>query len=145
MLRSAFPHLQVEEYRSASVTRMAEEDTSIRELLSRMDRLTSELSYLAMPTSFRIARSLDLALSVAAQGILRNFAWRLPGFSRSSLPYLYSNFLNVSGNIEDEPTRRVVRLDRPPLSIVLNITGMASKTYPVSWLDERPFVLFQGE
>jgi hypothetical protein len=145
MLRSVFPHLQVKEYRSASVTRMAKENTSIKELLTRMDRLTSELSYLAMPASFRIARSLDLALSVAAQGILRNFALRLPGFSRSSLPYLYSNFLNVSGNIEDEPTRRVVRLDRPPLSIVLNITGMASKTYHVSWLDERPFVLFQGE
>ncbi len=145
MLRSAFPHLLIEGYRSASAARLVEEDTSIKELLARMDRLTSELSYLSMPTTFRMSRSLDLALSVAAQGILRNFAWSLPGFSRSGLPYLYSNFLDVPGSIEDEPTRRVVRLGRPPLNIVLGMTGMASKTYQVSWLDERPFVLFQEE
>jgi len=144
-LRSAFPSLQVEEYHSASATRMAEEDASLKETLARLDKLTSELSYLSMASVFCLSGSVDLALSVASQGVLRAFAWRLPGFARSSLPYLTGNFLDFPGSIEDEPARHVVRLGRPPLNFILNITGMARSTYRVSWLDERPFALFQEE
>jgi hypothetical protein len=142
-LRSAFPYVKLEERHSLAAVQMVEEDATLKETLTRLDKLPSDLSHLSMPTSFRISRSFDLALSVAAQGVMRALAWRLPGFARSGLPYLYGNFLDISGSVQDEPARRVVRVGRPPLNIVLGVTGMAHKTYQVSWLDERPFALFQ--
>jgi hypothetical protein len=144
-LRSAFPHINIGERHSPAAIQIAEEDTHLKETLTRLDKLPSDLCHLSMPTLFRISRPFDLALSVLAQGVMRAFAWRLPGFARSGLPYLYSNFLDISGSVEDEPARRVVRVGRPPLNIVLGVTGMAHKTYQVSWLDERPFALFQEE
>ena len=37
-----------------------------------------------------------------------------------------------------------MQLGRPPLNMILSITGMARATYLLSWLDdERPFNLFQ--
>lgn len=144
-MRAAYSSLPIEALHGDATTQMAEEEPVVKDVLTRLDKLSSELSYLALPTTLRLSRSVDLALSVAAQGILRAFAWLLPGFARSSLPYLYANFLDVAGSIEDEPTRYVVRLGRPPLDFILNITGMARCTYRVSWHDERPFALFQEE
>jgi hypothetical protein len=142
-LRATFPDMRVEERRSQSVIQMAEEDKATAEILARLDKLPDDLAYLSLPRSFCVSRAVDLAISVAAQGLMRAFAWRLPGFAGSSLPYLYSNFLDVSATMEDEPARRVVRLGQPPLNLVLGITGMARSTYQVGWLDERPFSLFQ--
>ena len=111
--------------------------------LRRLGELSSELSHLALPDSLKVSSSLDLALSVAAQHVLRNFAWRLPGFSESNLPYLSSNFLDFTASVEEDTTRRVVRLSGPPLRLVLGITGMMRQTYRLSWLDERPLCLFE--
>jgi hypothetical protein len=36
-----------------------------------------------------------------------------------------------------------VRVSRPPLHLVLGLTGMTRQTYQLSWLDERPLTLFQ--
>ena len=122
---------------------MAEEDEQMAEILARLDKLPADLSYLSLPQSFGLRRAFDLALSVAAQGLMRAFAWRLPGFAGSNLPYLSSNFLDFAGSVEEEPARRVVRVGRPPLHLVLNITGMTRRTYGLSWLDDRPLALFQ--
>jgi hypothetical protein len=102
-----------------------------------------ELAYIALPECLKFSSTLDRALSVAAHHVLRAFAWRLPGFAASNLPYLSSNFLQFTASIEDEPARRVVRLASPPLRLVLNLTGMMRQTYRLSWLDERPLILFE--
>ena len=109
------------------------------------DQLPQEdvLAYLALPECLTFSSTLDLALSVASQQVLRAFAWRLPGFAASNLPYLLSNFLQFTASIKDEPARRVVRLASPPLRLVLNLTGMTRQTYRLSWLDERPLILFE--
>src|SRR5262249_19796639 len=99
--------------------------------------------HLALPASFGVGRPFDLSLSVAAQHLLRTFAWRLPGFAESNLPYLSRNFLEFAGSLEEEPARRVVRVGRPPLHLVLGMTGAMRQTYRLSWLDERPLALFQ--
>jgi hypothetical protein len=117
----------------------------VNAIRARLDKLPDELEFLTLPTSFKIARPLDLVLSIAAQHLLRGVAWRLPGFARSNLPYLSRNFLEFTANIEEEPGRRVVRLGCPPLRLVLNMTGMTRQSYQLSWLDARPFALFQGE
>ncbi|HYJ46473.1 MAG TPA: hypothetical protein VEV81_07650, partial [Pyrinomonadaceae bacterium] len=111
-------------------------------ILARLDKLREDLSHLTLPESLGLSRALDRALSVVAQHLYRAFSWRLPGFAESSLPYLASNFLDFSGSLEEEPTRRVVRVSRPPLHLVLALTGMMRQTYRLSWLDERPLMLF---
>jgi hypothetical protein len=114
-----------------------------RRITDRNHISASDLSYLALPESLEVSPTLDLALSVAAQHVLRTFAWRLPGFAESNLPYLSSNFLDFPASVEDETTRRIVRLGSPPLRLVLGITGMMRQTYRLSWLDERPLTLFE--
>jgi hypothetical protein len=143
VLRSAFPDRRIVSLSDNVAQTMAEEDERIAEILARLDKLPADLSYLSLPQSFGLRRAFDLALSVAAQGVMRAFAWRLPGFAGSDLPYLSSNFLDFAGNVEEEPARRVVRVGRPPLHLVLNITGMTRRSYGLSWLDERPLALFQ--
>lgn len=137
-----FPTLKV--LSIADADQQVPKEESIQKLLARLGTLSTELSYLALPGSLQFSPSLDLAFSVAAQHILRNCAWRLPGFSESNLPYLTSNFLGFSASLEDEPTRRVVHLSSPPLRLVLSITGMMRQTYRLSWLDDRLLTLFEG-
>jgi hypothetical protein len=127
------------------VPTLAEGNSSLSELLARLDKLPADLAYLTLPQSFGLQPSLDRALSIVAYGLLRALAWRLPGFAFSSLPYVYANFLDFTASLEDQPDRRVVRLGRPPLHLVLNMTGMARGAYRLSWLDERPLTLFQQQ
>ncbi|MGH7848267.1 MAG: hypothetical protein ACREQW_24270 [Candidatus Binatia bacterium] len=121
------------------------EKRSVDAIVVRLDKLPDELEFLTLPVSLKIARPLDLALSIAAQHLLRGIAWRLPGFARSNLPYLSRNFLEFTASVEEEPARRVVRAGGPPLHLVLKMTGMMRQSYRLSWLDERPFALFQGD
>jgi hypothetical protein len=101
-----------------------------------------DFSFLRPPDAIRISRRLDRVLSVAAQHVLRAFAWRLPGFAESNLRYLAVNFLNFPAGVEEEVSRRVVYVGRPPLHLVLGLTGMLRQNYRLSWLDERPLSLF---
>ncbi len=101
----------------------------------------ADLDYLALPPEFG-RRPVDLALSVAAQGMLRLFAWKLPGFARSSLNYLYSNFLDCCAAVEEKSDQRVIFLTRPPLHLVLGMSGLNRCSYRLSWLDERPCAIF---
>jgi hypothetical protein len=113
------------------------EDTALATCLERARSPDQELNYLSLVSLLRSVRHVDLALSLAARDVLRAFAWRLPGFDWSSVDYLYANFLNVSASIQPEPDRWTVRLTRPPLHIVLRMTGGSEGFYSVQWLDER--------
>lgn len=141
-LWSAFSDVRMISLEDEIAQRVPGEGNELGGILARLGKLTTDLSHLALPDSFRLARGLDGALSVAVQNLLRSFAWRLPGFAASSLPYLSANFLDFSGSVEEEPERRVVRLGRPLLHLVSSLTGMSRQTYRLSWLDERPLCLF---
>lgn len=84
----------------------------------------------------------DRELCLIARAILRNFAWRLPGFAKSSLSHLWVNFLDLQARVQTLDDRRIVRLSAPPLHMVLSLTGMLTSTFQVPWLDSRPFCLF---
>lgn len=56
-----------------------------------------------------------------AQVALRRFAYRIPGFVRTSLPHLQSNFLAATGHADGD----TLRLTRPPLYTLLNLTGLS--------------------
>jgi len=111
----------------------------------REDPRDEDLAYCALPEAFGVHAALSEALSYAAYGVMRAFARRLPGFAASRLSYLYDNFLACTGSVEDEPSRRVVRLGSSPLRLVMNLTGMTRGQYRLRWLDDRPFVLFPEE
>ena len=112
------------------------------DLLVRLAQIPEDLSALHLPEPFGFGRAFEQALDLAAQNVLRLFAWRLTGFSRSGLAYLQRNFLDLTASLEEEAGRRVVRLSRPPLALILNMTGQNRQVYRLSWLDDRPFELY---
>jgi hypothetical protein len=66
----------------------------------------------------------ERAWSRLAGLLLRNFALRLPGFSRSSPEYIFQNFLAGATQLRAEKNRIEIRLAQSPLSVVLRIAGM---------------------
>jgi hypothetical protein len=144
-LRENFPQLHVIDLATRAIAPAETETRGIDAVIARLDKLQDDLEFLRLPAHLRIARPLGRALTIAAQQLLRGFAWRLPGFAESNLPYLSRNFLAFSATIEEDDTRRIVRIGQPPLHLILNMTGMTRQTYRLSWLDERPLALFQQE
>jgi hypothetical protein len=106
------------------------------------DLQPGDLTYLDLPKGLRASRARDRRLAAASQRLLRNFAWRLPGFSASSFRHLFDNFLDCPAKVRRQPEARVVALGRAPLSVVLNLTGTGRDTFVCPWLDELPFQLF---
>jgi hypothetical protein len=141
-LRKALLTTPVFDFDKAEV--VASEDSALDATLRTLSNLKADLSYLALPKPFHFPMPFDLALSVAAQHLMLSLASRLPGFARSGLPYLYRNFLDFAATLEPESERVVVKLGRPPLNIVLSMTGLARAAYKIDWNDDpRPFTLFQ--
>jgi hypothetical protein len=98
-------------------------------------------TYLDLPKTLRASRARDRRVAAASQRVLRNFAWRLPGFSTSSFRHLFDNFLDCPAKLRMQTTR-VVALGRAPLSVVLNLTGTGRDTFVCPWLDDVAFQLF---
>jgi hypothetical protein len=71
-------------------------------------------------------------LARLATVVLRLFAMRLPGFSRSSPEYLFLNVMSGTSEVRASDTRIEVRLARSPLSVVLQIAG-AYCSYELPW------------
>jgi hypothetical protein len=101
----------------------------------------ADLDYLALSPEFG-GRRADLTLSVVAQGVLRLFACKLTGFARSSLNYLHSNFLECCAAVEEKADQRLVFLSRPPLHLMLGMSGLNRCSYQLSWLEGRPCAVF---
>jgi hypothetical protein len=141
-LRARFDSLRVLDLPNVVAPEGPGADTGLCNVVSRLDHLADDLQYLSLRRALGIGSALDRVLAVAAQGVLRSFAWRLPGFSLGHLAYLHANFLDIHASVEEQPDRRVVRLGRPPLGLILNMTGANRGTYQVGWLDTKPFALF---
>jgi hypothetical protein len=127
----------VRAWNSSDAATWAAEDALLATCLERARRPDEDLGYLSLVSLLRGARHLDLALSLVARSVLCNFAWRLPGFAWSSADFLYTNFLDVTATVVPQTEDWLVHLARPPLHIVLAMTGVAQDTYHVSWLDGR--------
>jgi hypothetical protein len=77
--------------------------------------------YLA--STMPLSESWRLFFIQIAQIALRRFAYRVPGFAGTSLPYLHGNFLAAHGRWC--AAKGDLRLSRPPLYTLLQITGIA--------------------
>ncbi len=113
----------------------------LAEVAARRERFADERRFLATPRAL-LPRGLDALLSIAAQHLLRGFAWRLPGFAYAPLPYLHANLLALRARMIEEPERVRVHLSPPPLHLLLSMTGMARARVRLPWLDAPPFVYF---
>lgn len=85
-----------------------------------------------------------LLVALTAQRVVRRFLRRLPGFSTSHLAYAQRNLLEFPASVDAEDERIVVLLGRPPLDLILNITGCNRGARHWASLDARPFTLFNG-
>ncbi|MFL5256255.1 MAG: hypothetical protein ACJ8AI_25830 [Rhodopila sp.] len=79
--------------------------------------------------------------AAASAAVLSAFARTLPGFAASSPDYLRRNFLNVRARVTCGADLIEVELARPPLDLVLGITGMMRERLDLPWLDPRPIQL----
>jgi len=105
----------------------------------------TELDCLQLPASLQPANGSRWLLTTMAQGMLRDFAWRLPGFAHASPAHLRANFLTLSARLEPEAERWLVYLDRPVLNVVLSMTGMARHHFQLDWLGNQRIELYQVE
>ncbi|MGI9395663.1 MAG: hypothetical protein ACR2OY_13515, partial [Boseongicola sp.] len=70
-------------------------------------------------------------VGLAAQIVLRRFAYRIPGFAASSVRYLRDNFLSMEASVQLGADQASVRLGPAPLAVMLNMTGLARQKYEV--------------
>lgn len=104
-----------------------------------------ERASLTLPPSAGIGRAWCGTLASIGYAVLRAFARRLPGFADSSADHLRRNFLDFPATIEDDSDRVVARCGRPPLHLVLTLTGMTRGLTAGRDALGRPIVLFPQE
>ena len=92
LLRANFAELNIVNMSDHVMDPAEAELRGVDAILARLDKLPDELEFLTLPGSFKIARPLDLVLSIAAQHLLRGFAWRLPGFAGPICPTCRATF-----------------------------------------------------
>jgi hypothetical protein len=98
--------------------------------------------WLTFPRRSRISAGWTAALAGAAGSVLRRFANRLPGFADSTSEHLWRNFLDMDATVEVEPDRVVVECGRPPLHLLLTITGMTRGLVTGRTAGGLPIVVF---
>ncbi len=88
----------------------------------------------ALPPALCRDPMLDRAIGAACRWLLGRLAHRLPGFAGSSPAYLRANILGVHARLEVDEGRWRVTLSRPPLDVVLAMTGLARGRIDLPWL-----------
>jgi hypothetical protein len=78
-----------------------------------------------------LASPIDRALTACAQQVLRAFARRLPGFSGSSLSFLYDSFLDFDATVLEADGTFHCRVGRPRLAAVFGLTGALRGRLPI--------------
>lgn len=79
--------------------------------------------------------------ALLAQHLLRRLAYRLPGFSESSLAHLHTNFLCMPAWLTPAPECLQVRLGPVPLGLVLRLTGATRQRYELPGFSPLPIQL----
>jgi hypothetical protein len=107
----------------------------IARLLARSDAEFRYFSFADLWPGFDI--DVDLMSTLVSRAALRGFARRLMGFQSASPEHLYRNFLEGVGKVHQRPEQIEVELPRSPLSLVLQLSGLAKQIYTVPWLERR--------
>src|ERR1035438_5180753 len=106
--------------------------------------MLDDLAYFTLGDAIpEISAELELAATLLARGVLKQFARRLIGFDGSSAEYLHRSFLAGCGFVRDAGERIEVELPDPPLSIVLKLAGILGETYALPWIGGRSICLLR--
>jgi hypothetical protein len=87
-----------------------------------------------------LAAPIDRALTACAQQVLRAFARRLPGFSGSSLSFLYDSFLDFDAMVLEADGTFHCRVGRARLAAVFGLTGALRGRLPIG--EDRTLELY---
>lgn len=138
----AFLHWQrsFPQARAAELAAIAEKSSIVRD--NHTFRHHTDGGYLCLPRALRSSIRKDRTVARISRLVLRGLAWRLPGFSQSSFPHLFSNFLDFSASVEENDSRVTVRTGSPPLQLLLNLTGQSRQTYTLPWRPAKAITLF---
>lgn len=112
----------------------AEGDVDVQRHVEGRRRLVQSLD--ALGTS-EMESDIDLALSLAADALLRVWARWLRKFSDSSTAYLLENFVRRSGSVSTDGTGLHVKLQPKPLDAVLEMAGYFNSIDSVPWLENK--------
>jgi hypothetical protein len=115
------------------------------ECAQRLRDIGADAAYPSLPAELSGPGRVDMVLDLAAQRVLRRLAAGLPGFALSSLPYLQKNFLDFTAEVEvdENGSRWLVQLGKPPLNLVLVMTGRTRTQLELSWLPDTRLELYQ--
>ena len=83
------------------------------------------------------------ALHLASSALLRELSYRLPGMATASAAHLRRNVLDLDADVRPEADRIVVVLGRPPLNLLLSLTGMNRRSFLLPATGARPWLLTQ--
>jgi hypothetical protein len=91
-----------------------------------------------LSSEVRLNVDVDAALTVPANGCYRWLGSRLKGWEKSRPKDLYRRFVEMSGLVEVQADRVVVRLDRRSHNPVLREAALDRDGTPIPWLGNRP-------
>jgi hypothetical protein len=97
-------------------------------LFAGQTKLVREASLPAIFSEQRPQHRMIRALGLSA---LADFALRLPGFGAASLPFLRDNLFGCGANVLVTPDIVRAVVDRPPLDVLLSISGLADRSVEV--------------
>lgn len=103
---------------------------------------TANCTWCRPPRTLGLSREWARVLASVAAAVLRRFASRLPGFAESTPEYLFRNVLAFEAVLEVEPERVLVRCGRPPLQLLLTLTGMIRGLVSGYDSEGRPLLLY---
>lgn len=109
------------------------------------DAADTEADWLDISEKMDLSGDASLLLMLATQRVLRKFARRIPGFSRASFQHLHTNVLDVDASIDVEDDRTLVRVSRPPLDVMLNMTGINRSRPVLPWWDGPPLEIYPND
>lgn len=95
--------------------------------------------WLVLPRALRRNPAGYRAVQALGHAALRDLARRLPGFAEASAAFLWRNLLAVGAHIAAEGDGFHVIIDRPPLDVLLSMTGLADRVAVLP--DGRPLRL----
>jgi hypothetical protein len=101
--------------------------------------------WFGLPPRSKIGAHWSATFSLAARAVMRRFANRLPGLADSTPVHLWRNVLAFDATVEFEGERIVVRSGRPPLHLLLVITGMVRGSAVGRGAGGRPIHLYPAE
>jgi hypothetical protein len=108
-----------------------------------LTRLDESANHATVGAPFELPPAVRDMVMIAAQTLGRELAWRLPGFSTSTLPYLWDNFLSFAAEISFEPRQIVVHVSDPPLHLVLSLAGLNRRHFHLDATGAREWVMTQ--